>query len=97
MKQTRYCMTIFEPEDVFETLIHFESTYPFMSIHQGDFINPSLWPELAEREDLKDTLLMVAHLEHGIVDANDHLLHILDIFTKSVENTAEIRQAGFLD
>ncbi len=97
MKQTRYCMTIFEPEDVFETLVHFESVNPFMAIQRGDFINPSLWPELAERKDMKDTLLKVIHLEHGIVDANEHLLHILDIFTKRVENTAAVRQTGFLD
>ncbi len=97
MKTIRYCLSIFAPADVFETLVRFESTDPFLAPRTGDFINPSLWPGLGDRADLKDKLLKAVHVEHGIEELDDHILQVVDIFTKAVENTEDVRRAGFLD
>ncbi len=96
MKPIHYRMTVFEPENVFEPLVQFEAATPFMTIQHGDLVNPSLWPKVRDRADLKDRVLRVTTVEHGIEEADDHILHVVDVFTRAVENSEDVRKPSLI-
>ena len=94
MKPVIYRLNIFSPDDVYDCLVSFEATTPFVGMFKGALLNPSFWPEVYEREDLKDKLLKIVNLEHGIETCDDHILQAIGMFTKVVENTVESRVHG---
>ena len=91
-KPVIYRLNIFSPDDVYHCLTSFEAKTPFVGLFKGALLNPSFWPELNEQNDLKDKLLELVNLEHGIETCDDHILQAIGMFTKAVENTRETRE-----
>ncbi len=96
MKPVKYRLNIFSPGSVYDALVFFDASSPFMMIRRGDLLNPALWPEVAGRQDLREKLLRVVSVEHGIQDSDDHILQVLDVFTEAANNDEGTRLPGWL-
>ncbi len=96
MKPANYSLTIFEPAHTYEPLVNFESSSPFVNIEIGSLINQAFWPQFSERDDLKDKILRVVGVEHGIQEFDEHILHVICVFTEAVDNTEDVRLRSVL-
>ena len=86
-KQNVYLLEVYPPEDVDEPLCMIQSSMPFGSIHQGDFIEPLPW--LKQAPELKG-LLEVLTVDHLIFESGNELHHKVMVYTKAVDKSRKV-------
>ena len=96
MKPVHYRISVFAPGSIYDALGHFESHQALMPIRRGDLLNPTFWPGVAERGELRDKMLRVVGVEHGIQESDEHILHVIDLFTEATENVERTRIPGWI-
>ncbi len=86
MKQAQYSLEILEPSNCDNVWITFSSSTPFVAIHEGDLINPELWPN--SRAPMK--ILRVVKVEHMIWCSDRDVFQKVLVYTREANRASEI-------
>ena len=86
MSDDIYYLEIYSDGATNSVVVSFHSKDPFLSINMGDLLNPYTWGI-----GVGDNMLLVTRVEHIIWDTENRTKHKICVYTKSVENTKEIR------
>ena len=80
MEPTTYLLEIYYPQSRQEVWRTFESSTPFMSIHEGDIVDPTPWS--GSRSPLR--VLRVTEVHHVLSERDGQNQHKLEAFTEEV-------------
>jgi hypothetical protein len=81
MKLTEYSLEIYMPGSDDNLWMAFSSPTPFMAIHVGDIINPSIW----EGSQSPMKVLRATGVEHAIWELGGNVKHKIMIYTEEVD------------
>ena len=95
-KVVTHNVQIFPPgvhEDTGHPIISVDSAAPLMPLSIGDLINPR-YSDISHLDELKDKLLRVTSVEHGINTVGEEIRHYVRIYTKAEPDTPEVLLGG---
>ncbi len=92
-KVVTHNVQIFAPGDYEASIISVDSAAPLMPLNIGDLINPR-YSDLSHLDELKDKLLRVTSVEHGINTVGEEIRHYVRIYTKAEPDTPEVLLGG---
>ncbi|HEY1019263.1 MAG TPA: hypothetical protein VGE25_09710 [Sediminibacterium sp.] len=90
----KYALEIYVPNSTSDVAAHFESDMPFSSIGKGNILNVGFYTGYGAPPH---TALRVINIEHiiwqhpGAAEAS----HKICVFTEEVQDTHEVRMAGY--
>lgn len=80
MNSAVYALEIYHPQSRKDVWVSFESTTPFMSIGEGDVVDPTGWSD----SHSPVRLLRVIQVNHVLSEKDEQTEHKIEVFTEEV-------------